>query len=131
MTTTPSVDFNDPDLFLNFGAIYERCIPLYGVIDICLKISTEKACAVVKLVGVQLDEKCVKWQKSGSKLSAKIDFGTVSSGIHKLSGVNLNINHDLATNDGFADMTATLYKYSFLDFKYKKVRDINEKIASW
>jgi hypothetical protein len=128
----PDVNFNDPDLFLNFGPIWSGCKTLYEVIDVCLKISTDKACATVELVGFEIGKDCVNWKRSGSKLSATIDLNNPSPvGIWKLSGIVFNITHDSATNDGLVNMTATLYKLKGFPPSFKKERDINEKIASW
>jgi hypothetical protein len=132
MTVTSDVNFDDPDLFLSYGPIWKQCKTLYGVIDVCLDIKTDEACAVVKLVGIEIEKACVKWNRNGNNLSATIDLNNPDPiGIWKLSGIVFKIKHDIATNDGTVDMTATLYKVKGFPPKFRKDRDINEKIASW
>jgi hypothetical protein len=128
MSGTP---FDNDDLFIDYGAIFEKCFELYGVIDICLKISTSKACVKVKLAGIEVDEKCVSWDKNGPNLSAKIDLGTVRAGIWKLTGAEIGVVHNLDTNDGSANFKASFYKLTGVPPEFRKQRDIDEQLASW
>ena len=111
--------------------IYEKCFEIYeGVAEICIKVKTNEVCAEAKLLSLKLAEGCVGYDVQGNLGKAKLDFGTINTGIWKLESIVIQVKQNFDTGDGRVTFSGKLYQLTIQG--YRKRREWNdEELSRW